>query len=162
MEDILGKVNKSFDKVLLGKVNKSFDEVLDIIRDLGTIKYPTQNWEGLVDSTDSCFIWLAVDSNGNEKMTPCEKGFQRFSPKLYHSKYSIDPKIRKASLEEQKKICSYNDTQMRDDHWIEIPNEGDISKFGAPPSWAYLPKGTIKKLIGRELTWEDEPVKYEG
>lgn len=25
-----------------------------------------------------------------------------------------------------------------------------------------LPKGTIKKLIGRELTWEDEPVKLEG
>ena len=22
-----------------------------------------------------------------------------------------------------------------------------------------LPKGTIKKLIGRELTWDDEPVK---
>ena len=22
-----------------------------------------------------------------------------------------------------------------------------------------LPKGSIKKLIGRELTWEDEPVK---
>jgi hypothetical protein len=24
-----------------------------------------------------------------------------------------------------------------------------------------LPKGTIKKLIGREMTWEDEPVKIE-
>ena len=24
-----------------------------------------------------------------------------------------------------------------------------------------LPKGSIKKLIGRELTWEDEPVKLE-
>lgn len=24
-----------------------------------------------------------------------------------------------------------------------------------------LPKGTIKKIIGRELTWEDEPVKLE-
>lgn len=23
----------------------------------------------------------------------------------------------------------------------------------------YLPKGTIKKLTGRELTWEDEPVR---
>lgn len=22
----------------------------------------------------------------------------------------------------------------------------------------YLPKGSIKKLIGRDLTWEDEPV----
>lgn len=24
-----------------------------------------------------------------------------------------------------------------------------------------LPKGSIKKLIGRDLTWEDEPVKYK-
>lgn len=24
-----------------------------------------------------------------------------------------------------------------------------------------LPKGSIKKLIGRELTWDDEPVKME-
>ena len=24
-----------------------------------------------------------------------------------------------------------------------------------------LPKGTIKKLIGRELTWEDEPVELK-
>lgn len=23
-----------------------------------------------------------------------------------------------------------------------------------------LPKGSIKKLIGKDLTWEDEPVKY--
>ena len=25
----------------------------------------------------------------------------------------------------------------------------------------YLPKGTIKKLIGRELTWDDEPVEFK-
>jgi len=25
-----------------------------------------------------------------------------------------------------------------------------------------LPAGTIEKLIGRKLTWEDEPVEYEG
>lgn len=25
-----------------------------------------------------------------------------------------------------------------------------------------LPKGTIKTLIGRELTWDDEPVEYKG
>lgn len=108
------------------------------------------------------FIWLAVDSNGNEKMTTCEAGFQRFSPRLYHSSKSLNPEIRKASWEEQKKICSYNDTQMKDDHWIEIPRTEDMAKWGAYPQWAYLPKGSIKKLIGRELTWEDEPVKYEG
>jgi hypothetical protein len=25
----------------------------------------------------------------------------------------------------------------------------------------YLPKGTIKKLIGRDLTWSDEPVELK-
>lgn len=25
-----------------------------------------------------------------------------------------------------------------------------------------LPKGSIKKLIGRELTWEDEPVELKS
>ena len=25
-----------------------------------------------------------------------------------------------------------------------------------------LPKGSIKKLIGRELTWDDEPVELKG
>jgi hypothetical protein len=24
----------------------------------------------------------------------------------------------------------------------------------------YLPKGSIKRLIGRDLTWEDEPVEF--
>ena len=25
--------------------------------------------------------------------------------------------------------------------------------------WAELPQGTIEKLIGKELTWDDEPVE---
>ena len=28
--------------------------------------------------------------------------------------------------------------------------------------WMTLPKGSIKKLIGRDLTWQDEPVKLKG
>ena len=35
------------------------------------------------------------------------------------------------------------------DVWIDTYWEGCIE----------LPKGTIKKLIGRELTWSDEPVE---
>lgn len=27
--------------------------------------------------------------------------------------------------------------------------------------WVYLPKGTIEKLIGKKLTWEDEPVELK-
>jgi hypothetical protein len=138
------------------------EEALKILGDLNMTEFVDPSWHVESKPTEGHFLWLAVDSNGNERMTTCEDGFQRFSPKLYHSKYSMDPKIRKASFEEQKKICSYNDTQMKDDHWIEKPNKNDMGKFGAYPQWCYLPKGTIKKLIGRELTWEDEPVKYEG
>ena len=28
-------------------------------------------------------------------------------------------------------------------------------------SFIPIPKGTIKKLIGKELTWEDEPVEFK-
>ena len=31
-------------------------------------------------------------------------------------------------------------------------------KFKARP----LPKGTIKKLLGRKLTWEDEPMELKS
>lgn len=27
--------------------------------------------------------------------------------------------------------------------------------------WLALPKGSIKKLIGKDLTWEDEPVELK-
>ena len=27
--------------------------------------------------------------------------------------------------------------------------------------WMALPKGSIKKLIGRDLTWQDEPIKVK-
>lgn len=42
-------------------------------------------------------------------------------------------------------------------YWTE-----DYDKEGDPIGKSVeLPKGTIKKLIGRELTWEDEPVELE-
>ena len=107
-------------------------------------------------------IWLAVDSNGNEKMSSCKLGFQRFSPRLYHCRYAPDSKTRNLAYKERQKVCSYNDTQMKDDHWVEVFSGDELGKTGAYPRWSYLPKGSIKKLIGRELTWEDEPVKYEG
>lgn len=139
----------------------NIDEALQLIKELNIENFISPEYHPIEEPTIH-FIWLAVDSNGNERMTTCKQGFQRFSPILYHSKYSLNPKIRKASWLEQKKICSYHDTQMKDDHWIEKPDPEDMGKFGSYPTWSYLPKGSIKKLIGRELTWEDEPVKYEG
>lgn len=140
----------------------TIDEALQLMNSLNMTEFIDPKWQAIPEPTEGHFMWLAVDSNGNERMTTCEDGFQRFSPRLYHSSKSFNKEIREKSWQERKKICSYNDTQMRDDHWIEKPHKKDIGRWGAYPQWAYLPKGTIKKLIGRELTWDDEPVKYEG
>ena len=144
------------------KDNITLDEVIDMMNTLGMGEFVDYVEYKPKEEPPVHFIWLAVDSNGYEKMTSCELGFQRFSPRLYHSDKSINKEIHEAARKERKKICSYNDTQMKHDHWIEVPRKEDMSKWGAYPQWAYLPKGTIKKLIGRDLTWEDEPVKYEG
>ena len=37
---------------------------------------------------------------------------------------------------------------------------GDVIEY-AYSMWLALPKGSIKKLIGKELTWEDEPVELK-
>ena len=140
----------------------TIDEAIQILADLDMTEFIDPSWQAKSEPTEGHFLWLAVDSNGNERMTTEELGFQRFSPRLWHSTKSLNKEIREKAWKEQKKICSYNDTQMKDDHWVEMPQEKEIGKWGAYPKWCYLPKGTIKKLIGRELTWEDEPVKYEG
>lgn len=47
------------------------------------------------------------------------------------------------------------------DHWIEYHNPDTMKKTGELPHWLFLPKGSIKKLLGYDLTWEDEPVQIE-
>lgn len=102
-------------------------------------------------------IWLAVDSNGDEKITSNPEGFQRFYPKYYRG-IGCD---RERSMEEQNKVCSFNDTQQDHNIWIDYHESKSISKYGLSPNWIYLPSGTIKKILGYELTWENEPVKIE-
>ena len=64
------------------------------------------------------------------------------------------------------------ETLIRVDSFWEYPVEAlvhiDPYDYSAGTEWGYvdgstiLPKGTIKKLIGRELTWDDEPVWLNG
>jgi hypothetical protein len=42
----------------------------------------------------------------------------------------------------------------------QIEPDRTMGGFIANSDVVYLPKGTIKRLIGRELTWEDEPVEF--
>lgn len=47
-------------------------------------------------------------------------------------------------------IFSFKPYRWNNSYWVEDFTD-DI----------YLPKGTIKKLIGRDLTWNDEPVELK-
>lgn len=50
--------------------------------------------------------------------------------------------------------------------WIDLfdgtPHKEEVKYWQTNHEWESclsLPKGSIKKLIGRELTWDDEPVE---
>ena len=52
----------------------------------------------------------------------------------------------------EEKICQRKPTRYDDRYWMMSPiNNNSVS----------LPYGSIKKLIGRELTFDDEPVELE-
>nr|DAF54468.1 MAG TPA: hypothetical protein [Siphoviridae sp. ctKwY15] len=44
------------------------------------------------------------------------------------------------------------------DTWLSI--RCDV--LGRGTDFVLIPKGSIKKLIGRELSWKDEPVELKG
>lgn len=63
--------------------------------------------------------------------------------------------------------------------WLAVDNDGTELIFNVQPYRDYvdniwcieyifdsctikLPKGSIKKLIGKNLTWEDEPIELEN
>lgn len=104
-------------------------------------------------------IWLAVDSNGDERISSNSLGFQRFYPGRYHEKEGTPEEWRN----EKNKVLSYLDiSEFNYDHWIELHDANNTPRTGELPRWMFLPKGTIKRIIGRELTWEDDPVKIEN
>lgn len=63
--------------------------------------------------------------------------------------------------------------------WVAVDKDGSETMFTDKPCRAFddieycfywdtssgvfisIPKGTIRKLIGRDLSWEDEPVKLK-
>ena len=45
----------------------------------------------------------------------------------------------------------------RDGQWWDLVEEDNYSY----DTELFLPKGSIKKLIGRDLTWEDNPVELK-
>lgn len=75
--------------------------------------------------------WVAVDKNGKE-------GIFAFRP------FRKDPNRSLYKLWEPE-------------YW----SDEDVSEYGNEHTGIILPKGSIKKLIGRDLTWKDKPVKLK-
>lgn len=56
-------------------------------------------------------------------------------------------RIGKESIFDRKPVREFN-------YWTD-------ASYALNDSEIYLPKGSIKKLIGRDLTWQDEPVELK-
>lgn len=87
-------------------------------------------------------VWLAVDRDGTEKA-------------------SNSPLIRRKGigyiLLGLIPVKGYTKNQRK--KWANSWSTEDGNNL--PFNGIELPKGTIKKLIGRELTWKDEPVELK-
>lgn len=45
--------------------------------------------------------------------------------------------------------------------YVDVPVRGDTTWYLEEGDYIELPKGSIKKLIGRDLTWDDEPIELK-
>ena len=86
--------------------------------------------------------WLAVNQNGQELCS---------NIRLFRYHESIKELIKRFGYNHHRK-CLNND-----DHWCDNFSDG----YYAVPRFTgvVLPQGSIKKLIGKELNWSDEPVE---
>lgn len=83
--------------------------------------------------------WLAVDKDGSEKI-------------------SSSTLCRLSEVARCKNILNIFTKNGRK-KWINIWSTFDDKVFSF--DGIILPKGSIQKLIGRSLTWEDEPVELK-
>lgn len=54
-------------------------------------------------------------------------------------------------------------TDWNGEEWVygAMPVRGDTAWYTDTGDYVELPKGSIKKLIDRDLTWQDEPVELK-
>ena len=90
--------------------------------------------------------WLCVDKDGSEKIFNCE-------PNRGQNQPDIDKSIAEKELDDDVWYSTCFDVDK--DGFLLFDADLDCT------AGVDLPKGTIEKLIGRKLTWEDEPVRYE-
>lgn len=89
--------------------------------------------------------WLVVDKDGTERIF-------NFKPSRGYKHLPIDRSIAEKELDDD--IWYSTCCNVDEDGYLLFDSDLDCT-VGVD-----LPKGTIKTLIGRNLTWEDEPVRY--
>lgn len=115
--------------------------------------------------------WLAVNKDGTEivsEYTLYRNGYYRRYPSCSPDKCGKYPCIGCKTDENGKRYQpTLYDTppKMSKDEAIKLLSFWDNFEYD-PDGYridftVVLPKGTIKKLIGRDLTWEDEPVEIK-
>lgn len=87
--------------------------------------------------------WVAVDKDGTEKI------FETIPARRKEVERAIFGTLRRII----RKAYSKNNYKKWASMWSS--NSADPLPEGA----IKLPKGSIKKLIGKDLTWEDDPVE---
>ena len=89
--------------------------------------------------------WVAVDKDGTEKVSNTNMMRRRHK----------DGKSRVFSV--MWGLCKGHYTKNNWNKWFTMASteENDFLPF----SGVILPNGTIEKIIGHKITWEDEPVK---
>ena len=60
------------------------------------------------------------------------------------------------AVDEQKNETIFNEKPARG-----LTNFSNFKTWESELSSVWLPKGSIEKLIGKKLTWEDEPVELK-
>ena len=106
--------------------------------------------------------WLAVDKNGQEwifdKKPYRRKTKQYLSKELADEIQKLNPELDTDDLyilEETNWGIKPKHPITKDDYSVMGPLEV-LFLFSCK-----LPRGSIKKLIGKDLTWADEPVELE-
>lgn len=90
--------------------------------------------------------WLCVDKDGSEKIFNCE-------PNRGQNQPDIDKSVACEGIDDD---IWYSTCYGVDEHGYLLFDADLDCTTGVE-----LPRGTIESLIGRKLTWEDEPVRYE-
>ncbi len=92
-------------------------------------------------------LYLCVDPDGTEKAS-------EYPPRRLYDELKLNAT--------EKYVSEHPFEKYGENQWIDTCSDTDYGYFGRDYSFdgICLPKGMIRKLTGKDLTWEDEPFPY--